>query len=64
MEWLMREVKKDDKEIDNYKKKLINEIKGINKDDMISKINSPKTQKKKKTKLFFKKILIIFGYGR
>jgi len=55
MEWLDKELKKDQKEIVSNKEKLIKEIQLLDKTKMF-----PKKQKIS----FFKKLLIISGYGK
>ena len=50
-------MEKDQKEIQNHKKKLVNEIKTLNKSEMF-------TIKPKKKISIWDKILIIFGYGK
>jgi hypothetical protein len=56
-DWLMREIEKDKIEISEHKKKLIEEIKSVDK----TKLFSPKPKKKIS---IIDKILIIFGYGK
>ena len=58
MDWLTKEMKKDEKEIQNHKMKMIDEIKKIKKDEIVPK----PTPKEKLT--FIKKIAKIFGYGK
>lgn len=53
----MKEAEKDRKQIQNHKRKMIEEIKQIDKSQMF------KEPKKKKISIFTK-ILIIFGYGK
>jgi len=55
LEWLDKEIKKDQKEIEDHKQKMISEIKLIDR----SKIGE---QKKKLT--LVQKIQKIFGYGK
>lgn len=55
MEWLDKEIAKDQRENNIEKEKMIKNIKSINRSDMVA------TKKKKKS--FFKKMLIIFGNG-
>ncbi len=50
-------MEKDQKEIQNHKKKLVNEIKTLKKSEMF-------TIKPKKKISIWDKILIIFGYGK
>ena len=57
MDWLNKEMKKDEKEIEEHKKKIIEELKKIDKE----KFFEPKPKNKVS---IFKKILIIFGYGK
>lgn len=67
MEWLNKEVIKDNKDISRDKEKLIKEIKSFDRSTIIKEINSiNKTEKmyKKKRLSFFKKIQIILGYGK
>jgi hypothetical protein len=54
MEWLSKEIKKDQKLIDINKEKLIEEIKKIDKTKIF-------TDKKRNKKNIFQKILLIFG---
>ena len=54
MEWLSKEIKKDQKLIDIDKEKLIEEIKKIDKTKIF-------TDKKRNKKNIFQKILLIFG---
>lgn len=37
LDWLNNEKKKDQSEIDNYKKQLVSQLKGINKEDLFKK---------------------------
>lgn len=55
LEWLDKEIKKDQKEIDNQKQKMIEEIKSIDRSKMI-------VPKKKLT--LSQKIQRAFGYGK
>lgn len=55
LEWLDKEIKKDQRENDLEKERMIKEIKGINRAVMVAS--------KKKKKGFFKKLLMTFGYG-
>ena len=55
MEWLDTEIKKDQKEIDDQKNKMIKEIRSINRSQMFPE---------KKKISFFKKLLIVIGYGK
>lgn len=57
LEWLMKEVERDNLEIKTTKNQMIEEIKKIDKTKMF-------TSKEKKKIGFWKKILIIFGYGK
>lgn len=57
LDWLSKEMEKDQKEIQNHKKKLVNEIKTLKKSEMF-------TIKPKKKISIWDKILIIFGYGK
>lgn len=57
LEWLEKEQKKDELEIENYKLKIIQDLKNIDKTKMFVK------PEKKKISVF-NKILMIFGYGR
>lgn len=57
LEWLEKEQKKDELEIENYKTKIIQDLKNVDKTKMFVK------PEKKKISIF-NKILIIFGYGR
>jgi hypothetical protein len=54
MEWLSKEIKKDQKLIDINKEKLIEEIKKIDKTKIF-------TDKKRNKKNIFQKFLLIFG---
>lgn len=58
MDWLTKEMKKDEKEIQNHKMKMIEEIKKIDRNEII-----PKPAPKQKL-TFIKKIAKIFGYGK
>ena len=58
LNWLDKEMTKDEKEIQNHKMKMINELKKIDKNELIPK----PTPKEKLT--FIKKIAQIFGYGK
>jgi hypothetical protein len=57
LNWLDKELKRDEVEISKHKNKLIDEIKGLDKNEMF------KVPEKKKIS-FFTKILIIFGHGK
>lgn len=57
MTWLEKEMKKDEIEINDHKRKMIEEIKSIDKNKMF--LPTPK----KKISIL-EKILIIFGYGK
>ena len=57
LNWLDKELKRDEVEILNHKDKLINEIKSLDKNKMF------KVPEKKKIN-FFTKILMIFGHGK
>lgn len=57
LEWLEKEQKKDQLEVDNQKIKMIQELKKIDKTKMFVK-----PEKKKKSMI--NKILMIFGYGK
>jgi hypothetical protein len=57
LEWLEKEQKKDELEIENYKTKIIQDLKNVDKTKMFVK------PEKKKISIF-NKILMIFGYGR
>ena len=57
LNWLTRETEKDQKEIQNHKKQLIDEIKKIDKTKMF-------VEPKKEKISFLKKISIIFGNGK
>ena len=46
IQWLEKEIKKDNKELDSLKIKLINEISGLSKEDILPK---PPEQPKKMT---------------
>jgi hypothetical protein len=46
IQWLEKEIKKDNKELNSLKIKLINEISGLNKEDILPK---PPEQPKKMT---------------
>ncbi len=51
-------MKKDLTEVDNHKKKMIEEIKSLDKSEMFK----PPVQKPKSG--LFKRVLMIFGYGK
>jgi hypothetical protein len=55
-EWLLKQIEKDKKQIENHKKKLIKEIKSIDKEKMLDTIK--KSKEKKET--FLDKILKLF----
>lgn len=55
MEWLNKEINKDQKEIDINKEKLIKEIKSIDRSKMFPE---------KKKKSFLNKLLLVLGYGK
>ena len=57
LDWLNKEMKKDNEEVKSHKKKVIDEIKKIDK----KKIFEPIPKKKIS---ILEKILIIFGYGK
>lgn len=57
LNWLDKELKRDEVEISKHKNKLIDEIKGLDKNEMF------KVPEKKKIS-FFTKILMIFGHGK
>ena len=57
LEWLNKEMNKDQKEILDYKKKMIDEVQSLDK----SKIFVTKPKKKVS---FWNKMLIILGYGK
>jgi hypothetical protein len=57
LDWLNKEMKKDSEEVKSHKKKVIDEIKKIDK----KKIFEPIPKKKIS---ILEKILIIFGYGK
>ena len=57
LDWLNKEMKKDSEDIKSHKKKVIDEIKKIDK----KKIFEPIPKKKIS---ILEKILIIFGYGK
>ena len=57
MGWLNKEMEKDQKEIDAHKRKLINEIKSLDK----SKMFQPEPKKKIS---IINKILMILGYAK
>ena len=57
LNWLNRETEKDQKEIENHKKRMIEEIKKIDKTKMF-------VEPKKEKISFFKKIALIFGNGK
>lgn len=60
LDWLKKEMKKDELEIETHKKRLINQIKNIDKTKMF--IVEPESFKKKVS--FFDKLLLVFGYGK
>ena len=60
LDWLKKEIKKDELEIETHKNRLINQIKKIDRTKMF--IPEPETKKKKMS--LFNKLLIIFGYGK
>jgi hypothetical protein len=55
MNWLQKEMEKDQTEIQNHKKKLIEDIKKLDKTKMFVK--------EQKKLSIIDKILLIFGYG-
>lgn len=57
LDWLNKEMKKDSEDVKSHKKKIIDEIKKIDK----KKIFEPIPKKKIS---ILEKILIIFGYGK
>ena len=57
LDWLKKETEKDQSEITNHKRRMIDEIKQLDKKEMF------KVPEKKKTSIF-KKVLMIFGYGK
>jgi hypothetical protein len=57
LDWLNKEMKKDSEDVKSHKKKVIDEIKKIDK----KKIFEPIPKKKIS---ILEKILIIFGYGK
>ena len=57
LDWLKKETEKDQSEIMNHKRRMIDEIKQLDKKEMF------KVPEKKKTSIF-KKVLMIFGYGK
>jgi hypothetical protein len=57
MEWLNKEMKKDNKEIQNHKIQMIEEIKKLDKRKMFE-------EKPKKKVSIIDKILKILGYGK
>lgn len=57
LNWLKKEAEKDQREILNHKRRMIEEIKQIDKTQMF------KEPEKKKINIFTK-ILMIFGYGK
>ncbi len=57
LEWLSKEMEKDQREVMNHKKKTINEIKSLDKNKMFE-------EKPKKKISILDRILIIFGYGK
>ena len=57
LDWLKKETEKDQAEIMNHKRRMIDEIKQLDKKEMF------KVPEKKKTNIF-NKILMIFGYGK
>lgn len=56
LEWLNKEIKKDEIQINEHKQQLINEILSLKKDEMFSE---PKIKKIS----FLDKLKKIFGYG-
>jgi len=58
LNWLNKEIKKDEIEINLHKEKLIKEIKSIDREKMFSIPPSPPKIS------FFKKLLIVLGYGK
>jgi|LakMenEpi03Aug12_release.lakeMendotaPanAssembly.Ray.scaffolds.fasta_scaffold3973222_2 hypothetical protein len=52
IEWLNRQIQKDNKEIDNTKKKLIDDLKNFNKEEFFKKEKKELTLFEKITKLF------------
>jgi hypothetical protein len=57
MGWLNKEMEKDRKEIDAHKRKMIEEIKMLDKSKMF-------VEKPKEKISIFNKILMILGYGK
>jgi hypothetical protein len=57
MGWLNKEMEKDQKEIDAHKRKMIEEIKKLDKSKMF-------VEKPKEKISIFNKILMILGYGK
>jgi len=57
LDWLNKEMKKDSEEIKTHKKKIIDEIKKVDKDKIFKPIPKKKIS-------IIEKILIIFGYGK
>lgn len=57
MEWLTKEMKKDDKAVQNHKKKLIDEIKKIDRTKMLNVQVKPKIS-------FITKLSIILGWKK
>ena len=57
LNWLNREVERDSKETQSHKNQMIEEIKKLDKTKMFE------TPKKEKLS-FFKRLSIIFGYGK
>ena len=57
LNWLNRETEKDSKEIQSHKNQMIEEIKKLDKTKMF-------VPPKKEKLSFFKKLSIIFGYGK
>jgi len=55
MEWLHKEMDKDQKEIDDTKTKLIKEVQSFDRSKMFPEKKKPS---------FFNKLLIVFGYGK
>lgn len=58
LDWLNKEMTKDDKEIQNHKMKMIDELKKFDRNELI-----PKPTPKQKLTLI-KKLALIFGYGK
>jgi hypothetical protein len=57
LDWLNKEMKKDSEEIKTHKKKIIDEIKKVDKEKIFKPIPKKKIS-------IIEKILIIFGYGK